>query len=389
MEYRFAWRLSLHVLQLRLQHAGGDRQVAPANHPITPQQRQSVVAEFALGCGRIGLEAVGPIPEQFEAATVPDHRIERCQQAHALIGFPAPAFGTLIRWPQPVDAVHACTLQTLSRTQQRRLACGIPLRHAATQVTDQLAQAGIRQGRVLVHDHVDQCVQACVDTGLVHGHGVFAHGIGARAAGTPGHAQQAAIVHAIQQLGAGIGRTTKPVGGLAVGEVRIDFARMHGPAFGDEFAHRLRLLPARRRPGLACITRMHQCLVRARQEAVVDEEILFQRQARIAPLQLTGPVADHAMAQGQVLRTRRGADRVRLHETEFFYRTHQRGRLEQRTRNGVTAQVVQGQWHAAMISNKAQASDVRPRPESAYFTCPALTIVPRLIWHDAPSSVVR
>lgn len=69
--------------------------------------------------------------------------------------------------------------------------------------------------------------------------------------------------HAAAQVGnhlpeAGIGRPTKPVGSLATGEVRVDFARMHHAVLGDEFAYGLCLVPARRRPCLSRNARMHK-----------------------------------------------------------------------------------------------------------------------------------
>ena len=51
------------------------------------------------------------------------------------------------------------------------------------------------------------------------------------------------------------------------------------------------------------------------------------------------------MPQGQVLRPRRRADRIGLHEAELRDRAHQRRRLEQRTRHRMAAQVVEGQFH--------------------------------------------
>ena len=56
--------------------------------------------------------------------------------------------------------------------------------------------------------------------------------------------------------------------------------------------------------------------MRARQEAVVDEEVLFQRQAWLSPFQITGAIAGDAMPQRKVLRARRRPDRVGLHEAQ-------------------------------------------------------------------------
>jgi hypothetical protein len=56
--------------------------------------------------------------------------------------------------------------------------------------------------------------------------------------------------------------------------------------------------------------------VLARQESIVDEEVLFDLEPRVTALELACPVVDHPVAQRQVLRARRCADRVGLHEPE-------------------------------------------------------------------------
>ena len=93
-------------------------------------------------------------------------------------------------------------------------------------------------------------------------------------------------------------------------EMRIHFARMRRAALTDEIQYRARLLPARGCPRLAGRARMHQLVMRARQEAVVDEEVLFQRQAGIPPFQVAGTIAGDAVAQGQVLCACRRPDRL-------------------------------------------------------------------------------
>jgi len=86
-------------------------------------------------------------------------------------------------------------------------------------------------------------------------------------------------------------------------------------------------------------------MMRFRQETVVDEVILFQRQAWIAPFKLAGGVAQHPVPQGQILRPRRCADGVCLHKPQLPDGTHQGGRLEQRPGDGVAAEVVKGERH--------------------------------------------
>jgi hypothetical protein len=86
---------------------------------------------------------------------------------------------------------------------------------------------------------------------------------------------------------------------------------------------------------------MHQRQVFARQKAVVDQRVLFDRKLRIAPLQIAGPVIGDPMAQDQVLRARRRADRVGLHEAQPANRAHQRGRRAQCEGHRVAAKVVE------------------------------------------------
>ena len=74
---------------------------------VAPEQRQRVVAELALRRRRIGLEAIGPAPEQLEAAPVPDDRVERREQAHALVGRVARRARVLVGRPVPGRAVEA------------------------------------------------------------------------------------------------------------------------------------------------------------------------------------------------------------------------------------------------------------------------------------------
>ena len=67
--------------------------------------------------------------------------------------------------------------------------------------------------------------------------------------------------------------------------------------------------------------RMHQRQMLPRQEAVVDEAILLDREPRVAALEVAGAIAGDAVAQGQVLGARRRADRVGLDEAQLFDRS--------------------------------------------------------------------
>jgi hypothetical protein len=88
----------------------------------------------------------------------------------------------------------------------------------------------------------------------------------AHAALAPRHAQQAAVVHAVEQLRAGVAaEPPNQLRGLAVREVRVDLARVHHAALAHELQHRLRLRPARLRPRRARRARVHQrCVARGR-----------------------------------------------------------------------------------------------------------------------------
>ena len=111
------------------------RQIAPADHLLVPQQRQGVVAAQALGSRRVGLEPVGPAPELLEAASVPDDRIERRQQAHALVGPVAPRCGVFVGRPEPERVVDAGdgrrSLARASAAPSSGVHCGAPLRRCS------------------------------------------------------------------------------------------------------------------------------------------------------------------------------------------------------------------------------------------------------------------
>src|SRR2546427_592374 len=86
-----------------------------------PEHGQGVVAELAPGRWRIGLELVGPAPEQREAAPVPDHGIEGREQAQPLVEGMAARAWVLVGGPVPGGSVYAATGQLLARQLQRCL----------------------------------------------------------------------------------------------------------------------------------------------------------------------------------------------------------------------------------------------------------------------------
>jgi len=77
----------------------------------------------------------------------------------------------------------------------------------------------------------------------------------------------------------------------------------------EDLEHRLRALLAHAR-----VARVHQGVHAAGHEAVVDEEVLFDAELRVAAFEVAGAVVLDAMAQYQILSASRRADRIGLHE---------------------------------------------------------------------------
>jgi len=103
----------------------------------------------------------------------------------------------------------------------------------------------------------------------------------------------------------------------------IYLARVHCTAFAYELQQKLCPLPTCRGPGLTALgrdaairARMHQRLYRTGHEAVIDEEVLLDAELRVAAVQVVGTVILDAMAQHQVLSSRRSADGVGLHKAQ-------------------------------------------------------------------------
>ncbi len=99
--------------------------------------------------------------------------------------------------------------------------------------------------------------------------------------------------------------------------------------------HRARVHASTRR------ARVHQAVGVARQEAVVDEEVLIDAELRIAPLEVAGAVVAHAVAQREVLRARRCADGVGLDEAQAVDGAPERRGREEGAGDRVPAQVVE------------------------------------------------
>src|SRR5262249_46615447 len=94
----------------------------------------------------------------------------------------------------------------------------------------------------------------------------------------------------------------------------------------------------------------------------------------------------HTVAQRQVLGARRGADRVGLHEAQALDRARQNGGLEQAARDGMAAQVIEGQgaWHGAMMPRR---QDKRPaRAGRCAWSAWAWRLGPPAPWGDASAA---
>ena len=240
--------------------------------------------------------------------------------------------------------------EALLRVGQRARTIGRPLRRGQAQPVHELAQRARRQRCIGRDDEVDHRVHARADLRAVaHYRPRLACGVHARAGVASRHAQQSAVVHAVEQLGAGVARAAEPVGHLAVLEMRVDLARVHGAAFAHECQHRVGLVARGLRPARPRLARMHQRVMLGAQKPVVDEEILLDAQRRVLAFEIAGDVAGHAMAQRQILRTSRRAQRIGLHEPQARQRPRQRGGGKQAARDGVAAQLIQRRCHGEIL----------------------------------------
>src|SRR5450631_200830 len=101
---------------------------------------------------------------------------------------------------------------------------------------------------------------------------------------------------------------------LAVGEMIVDFLRMHDAALAHEIQQEFGSLSARGRPwqsafgrGAVIGTRMHVRLQSPGHETVVDKEIFVDAELCVAALEIAGAVVLDPMTQDQVLSACRSA----------------------------------------------------------------------------------
>src|SRR5258708_3421212 len=180
--------------------------------------------------------------------------------------------------------------------------------------------------------------------------------IDANAALSPRDAQQAAVMHGVQQVRRGVRRAAPIISHRAVREMLICLARVNRTTFAYELQQELRPLPACGWPGRTAFgwdagirARMHQRLYRARHEAVSEKEVLLYAKPRVAAFEIAGPVVLCAMAQYQVLSARRRADRVGLHKAQLVDGAFQRGGCEEAAGDGEAPQVIEGNRHCQVL----------------------------------------
>jgi hypothetical protein len=178
---------------------------------------------------------------------------------------------------------------------------GRQVRHSIAQQSAQIAQAGRRQRRVELHHYVQQLAGAREPgLGAVVLRRVLDCLVDPCAGLAPHYAQQPAIVQALQQMRAGI-QVATPALDAAMVEMRLHVPGVGGTMLTHKGQHLLgvRLHPGV--PGTRHPARMQQGQGLARQETVVDEEGLFDGQARVAALQFAGAIILHALREDQIL----------------------------------------------------------------------------------------
>ena len=80
-------------------------QIGPAQHLFAPQHGHSVMTHAALVGRHIGLQLVFPAPEQLEAPSVPDHRVEGRKKAQPVVDRVPGGDELLALRPEPSPAV--------------------------------------------------------------------------------------------------------------------------------------------------------------------------------------------------------------------------------------------------------------------------------------------
>jgi hypothetical protein len=120
------------------------------------------------------------------------------------------------------------------------------------------------------------------------------------------------------------------------------FARVHHSPLLHEGQHLARTFGSGGVPLPAGRARVQQRQHLSRHEAVVDKGVLFHAQPLVAALQVAGAVVAHPLVEDEVLRARRRAHGIGLHEPEPADGGRQRQGFEQAARDRIAAQLGQG-----------------------------------------------
>jgi hypothetical protein len=98
---------------------------------------------LALRGRRIRFEAIGPVPEHFEASSIPHHRIERREQPHAVDLMIRQRFA---RGPIPGVPVDDRMGKTQLRALNSAFDLGVPVRRRVAQPHDDEREARVGTG---------------------------------------------------------------------------------------------------------------------------------------------------------------------------------------------------------------------------------------------------
>src|SRR5882724_10211189 len=221
---------------------------------------------------------------------------------------------------------------------------GCQMRHTIAQQSAHVDQAGRRKRRVELHNHIQQIAGARAPRlGAVVARRVLDRLVHPGAALAPRHAQQPAIVQPLQQMIADI-QIRAPALDAAMVEMRLHVLGVGETMLAYEGQH---LLGARLHrdvpgvPGARRAARMQQGQGLARQETIVNEESLFDRQARIAALQLAGAIVFNAVREDQILGASGRPHRVGLDKPQARNGPPQASGLEKAAHNHVAAKVLE------------------------------------------------
>ncbi len=93
---------------------------------------------------------------------------------------------------------------------------------------------------------------------------------------------------------------------------------------------------------------MHQRLNLAGYKSVIDEEVFLHAERGVASLEVASAIIDNPMTQRQVLRARRGTNRIGLYEAELVHRALQRRGREEAARDCIVAKLIERYIHECL-----------------------------------------